>query len=31
VTYHVANLLLKLRVANKTQAVVTAMKLGLLD
>ena len=31
VTYHVANLLLKLRVANKTQAVVTAMNLGLLD
>jgi DNA-binding NarL/FixJ family response regulator len=31
VTYHVANLLLKLRVANKTQAVVTAMQLGLLD
>jgi DNA-binding NarL/FixJ family response regulator len=31
VTYHVANLLLKLRVANKTQAVATAMSLGLLD
>ena len=31
VTYHVANLLLKLRVANKTQAVVAAMNLGLLD
>lgn len=30
VTYHVTNLLLKLRVANKTQAVVTAMKMGLL-
>ncbi|MGH8746694.1 MAG: LuxR C-terminal-related transcriptional regulator, partial [Burkholderiales bacterium] len=31
VTHHVANLLLKLRVANKTQAVVTAMTQGLLD
>lgn len=30
VTYHVTNLLLKLRVANKTQAVVIAMKMGLL-
>ncbi|MCE7951660.1 MAG: response regulator [Xanthomonadales bacterium PRO7] len=31
VTYHVTNLLLKLRVANKTQAVATAMSLGLLE